>query len=424
MVTRFLLGDLRTGKRLLTLPVVSGSWEDTLDQAETISATVSVRDPDVQALGLRSAATPAKTFLAAVDGDTVLAAGPIWVRSYDRDAGTLELTAKGMASLFDHRLILPVLAATLDVSEWTVPDPSDDTGNKTMPNPDLESKFTGVSLGTIAKKLVAQAMTWVGGDLPIVLPSDESEDNTDHVKTYEGTDFKPVGEALTDITNLVDGCELNFAPRFTSDKLGVEWVLQTGTVAQPLIFSASEPVWNVTVSGTPVSNLTIDEDASSLGSLGWESGGRATDDTLISRAYDSTLVDAGYPLMELIDSSHTDVVLQATLDGYAETLVTRGKVATDAWSFSVKAHPVDDQGRLAGPQLGGYNVGDYCRLVFGGRGTSYDPFTDSFSDTYGKSDLMPGDPYIPNGVYRHRIVGLKGDETGNTVDVTCSPEVV
>jgi hypothetical protein len=226
------------------------------------------------------------------------------------------------------------------------------------------------------------------------------------VKTYEGTDFKPVGEALTDITNLVDGCELNFAPRFTSDKLGVEWVLQTGTVEQPLIFSMSEPVWNVTVPGTPVSNLTIDEDASALGSIGWESGGRASDDVLVARSYDSSLVDAGYPLMELIDSSHTDVVEQATLDSYAQTLVVRGRTPGDSWSFTVQAHPLDDQGGLAGPQLGGYNVGDYCRLVF-----------EAF-------DGVHGDPYIPGGSYRQRIVGLKGDEVGNTVDITCAPEVV
>ena len=406
MTTRFLLGDLRTGRRLLTLPVVSGRWSDSLDAAETIEATVTMRDPDVQALNLRSAATPTKTFLAAVDGDTILAAGPIWATSYDKDSGRLTLTAKGMLSMFDHRLILPAIAATLDVTQWTVPDPSDASGNKTMPNPLLTSAFTGVSLGTIAKKLIAQALTWTGGSLPIVLPSDEADSNPDHVKTFQGTDFKPVGEAITDITNLVDGCEINFSPRFTADKLGVEWVMQTGTVAQPLIFSASKPVWNATAADTPVSKLQVDADASKMGSLAWQSGGRSTDNTLVSRVYDSTLVDAGYPLMELLDSSHTDVSEQATLDAYAATAAARGRTSVESWSFTVKAHPTDDDGRSAGPQLGGYNVGDYCELVFE------------------KFDGVHGDPYIPGGSVQLRIVGLSGDEIGVDVSVTCSPAVV
>jgi hypothetical protein len=103
-VTRWILGDLRTGRRILDLPVLKGTWEDRLDVAETITVTVDMQDPDILALNLRNAAARAKTFLGVVENGVIVAAGPIWTHHYSRDDATLELGAKGLASVFDHRL--------------------------------------------------------------------------------------------------------------------------------------------------------------------------------------------------------------------------------------------------------------------------------------------------------------------------------
>jgi hypothetical protein len=277
-MTRYILGDLRTGRRILDLPVISGPWDDRIHVAESVKVTVDLNDEDVQSLVLRNSAQPAQAYLGVVEGDTIMACGPIWTRAYNRSARTLDLGGKGAASYFDHRLILPLLAASIGVDQWTVPDPLDAT--KTIPNPLLSTVFNGISLGTMAKRLVQQARSFTGGNLPIVFQADEAADAT---KTYLGADFKPVWEAINDLMNLVDGPEVNFQPRFTSDGLGVEWLMQTGTVAQPLITSPSVVKWDVTVDQSPVSNFTTKEDASKVGSRAWQLGGRQADDVLVAR---------------------------------------------------------------------------------------------------------------------------------------------
>lgn len=406
-MTRYIIGDLRTGRRILDLPVLKGPWDDKIDTAETVQVTVDLQDPDVQALDLRNTATKGKAFLASVEDDTIKACGPIWTRNYNRNDLTLQLGAKGLMSLFDHRLIIPLLAESLDVTQWTIPDPSDNT--KTIPNPLLTTQYTGIWWGTMAKRLVQQCLTRTGGNLPIVFQADEIDGVADHTKTYLGVDFKPVGEALKQLTELQGGVEINFAARYTSDMLGVEWVMQTGTVAQPLLFGASVPQWNLTVADSPVSDFSISEDGTGLGSFAWATGGRQADDVLVSRAYDSTLIDQGFPMMELIDSSHSTVSQQATLDKYAAQNAINGRGSEETWSFTVKARPVDKDGNPAGPQVNSYNVGDFCDITI----APYD------------AESGVGDPYLPaGGTFRRRIVSIAGDELGEDLKIACVPEVV
>ena len=105
MTTTWVIGDLLTGARIQTLPVMSGSWSDVLNDAGSIECTVSLRDPDVRRLNIGESGRPGRTFLAAVDGDTILQAGPVWRHDYDNAAGTLTLSGAGMYSYFDRRVL-------------------------------------------------------------------------------------------------------------------------------------------------------------------------------------------------------------------------------------------------------------------------------------------------------------------------------
>src|SRR6185369_14533175 len=93
--------------------------------------------------------------------------------------------------------------------------------------------------------------------------------------------------------------------------------MRVGTEQDPLLHSDRVIRWNVTTQQSPVSDLTVDFDASNLGSISWATGGRQDDEVLVARATDFTLTDQGYPLMEIVDTSHTSVSKQATLNGYA-----------------------------------------------------------------------------------------------------------
>lgn len=391
---RYILGNLRTGRIILDLPVLKGSWDDRLLAAPSISVTVDVNDPDAQMLGLRNVATPAQTFLAVVDGDNILAAGPIWTRTWDASGRLFSASAKGLESYYDHRHILPLLAATLGVDQWTVTDPEDPEA--VIPNPALTTSLTGLSLGTIAKRLVQQAHEWTGGNVPVVFLDDESGT---HERNYLGVDFKSVGSALRDLANVEGGPEYRFRPRFTSDRLGIEWVFEVGTGAQALLVSAVPHVWDMSRPEAVAFGLTIDEDASDLSSLAWATGGRQSDSILVSRAYDGSLIDAGFPLLETVSTSHSSVSQQATLDGHTRDALSSRPV--ESWSFTAKAHPIDSDGQPAGPQLGDFRSGDYAEVII----EPWDPATGR------------GDPYLlDGGTFQHRIVGLSGD-VGENVTV-------
>jgi hypothetical protein len=399
-VTQYIIGDLRTGRKIQTINVLKGPWSDQLNTAETVSATVDLNDPDMQALRLDVSAEPAKSFLVVEEAGKVMG-GPIWTTDWDRDNRTLQLNAKGMASIFDHRLIIPLLAKSLGVDQWTVPDPSDTT--KTMPNPALASTYVNLWLGTIAKRFVQEALAWTGGNLPIVFQDDELGTHED---TVNGVDFKLLGDKLKDITKLEGGPDINFIAERTSDQLGFQWLMQTGTAEQPQVAAESITVWSVTAPKSPVSGLHIKKDATKMASIAWEVGGRQADTVLVSRAVDDTLTDAGYPLMEIVDSSHSSVSEQPTLDGYSAELLLQGQSPSEQWSFDVKAYPVDDDGQPAGPQFGSYSKGDYCQLNF----DRWNPETGI------------GDPYRPEkGQYKMRIIGLAGDELADKVTVSVAP---
>lgn len=344
-----------------------------------MSATVRLDTDAAAGLDLRSAATPGKSFLAWEENDTIQEAGPIWAHKYDKDACTLTLTAKGMWSYFDHRVLLQVAAA---YSPFFIPDPSDAT--KFIPNPLLDTNLARLSLGTIAKRLVQQAQAWTGGNVPVLLPNDEAGI---HERNYEAVDLPIIGDLLTDLTNVENGPDITFEPRRTADRQGVEWLMRTGTNATPRIGVTENPHrWDYSVKEPSVRGFTSDVSASKLTGRTWLTGGRSADTPLLVSGASDTLVNAGFPLLELVDTSHSSVALQPTLQAYGNESVRTGWRPTEFWAFEV-------QGDVA-PRVGEYRIGDMCRLVMG------------------------GDYYVPDGTYDRRIVSLSGDERADWIKIT------
>jgi hypothetical protein len=385
---RWFLADLRTGRILLDVQPLAGNWERYLNAPERLTATMDLRDPNTIDLRLRQSAAPGRTILACAAGDTVIAAGPIWAHRYSRAAKTLQLVAVGMWSYFDYRYVLPVAAATLDVTQFTIPDPS--AAGKTQPNPAVGTYLVGWEYGTIAKKWVQQAQTWTGGNVPVVFEADRAGTRE---RNFEGVDFKKLGTVLSQLTEIDGGPDIRFMPRLTPDRLSIEFLLQTGTDASPLL-TGGPHLWDVTAPDSAISTFDVEVDATQMGSVGWASGGRSADTALIGRSVDPTLTNAGYPLLEMLDASHSTVVERATLDPYAVDLTTLGRSPVETWDFSVEA---DRQ-----PFLGAYWEGDWCEVSVAG----YDPSTGM------------GDPYLyEKQDSKRRITGMSGDEKGLAVSV-------
>ncbi|GAA1736809.1 hypothetical protein [Microcella frigidaquae] len=386
-MTTYIIGDLRTGRRIQTVPALAGPWDDVLNDAGTVSCTVSLRDPDVQRLGLKESAKPGKAFLAAVDGDLVLQAGPIWLHSYDADLGRLTLSAAGMWSYFDQRRILPVLAGR---------SPTDPTTDTRFAPASIDPAGpwptdTRTSLQGIARALVAQAQAWTGGNVPVILPASIAGTSE---RVYRGVDLSTVGQALRDLTAVEGGPDVRFEPRLTTDRLGVEWVMRIGTPTQPLLFSAVEPTFTIGAPKSPVSSFKTTVSGRGVATHVYAAAGRGANEAIVGEGVNQALLDAGYPVLELVDSSRSTVSEQATIDAFAEELRLRSASQTETWEF---AHETSER-----PFLSGYTVGDFAlvRVV---------------------DDLYHGPIDPPK---RMRIVARSGDAEGRKVTVKFQPEVV
>jgi hypothetical protein len=245
---RIILGDLLTGRRILDVPYKAADWDLELNGPGTVKATVDLRDPSVAALDLGNSATPGKSFLAAVEGDIILEAGQILPTTYSRDDGTLTLTARGLWSYFDDRTLLPY------IGDLPVVDPV--SGESSAYS---NSYWSGMHLGTIGKRIIQQSLLWPGGNLPIVFEADKPGTNE---RRYTGAELNIIGQMLENLTGVEGGPDIEFRPRWSSDRLGVEWFYRSG---DPRLSSSGVHRWNASIPESPINNLTVDSTAAHMG---------------------------------------------------------------------------------------------------------------------------------------------------------------
>lgn len=373
MQTRWFLTNFLTGRNILDLPVLDGTWETRRNTPESLSVTIDLNDPEIRALGIRNAAAPGITALHCTVGDHFMGSGIIWPHRYNKSSGLVEITASGIGSYFAHRTIQTLAALTQPLID-------SETGE---PTPETVTTLTGLSLGTIMKRVLEQSMLFPGGDLPIVFQDDEAGI---HERTYNGSDFKEILTVLGQLADVENGPDWEFVPRFTEDGLGVEYLFRTGTNANPRLTSPTVHDWDYTAPEGVIDDLVVTVDASNMGSLGWATGGRQAGEAIVDMQYNAALTDAGYPLFELVDTTRTTVSNPVTLAAHNAETLRNGRGPTEFWPFKVSAN--------ASPFPGEYRVGDMCRVH------------------------VRDDPYIPDGVYVREIASLSGDAKGDWVTVT------
>jgi hypothetical protein len=358
------VGTLRDGKLTTEIPVSSSSWSLVMDDAGTMQVTMPLADADVAALNPYLIAEPCRCFLAVAyndpdGGETFLEAGPIWLHKYDGASKQLTIGASGVWSYYDHRKVLPVLAAGV--------------------NPATVTTEIVASLGTTAKRLVELAHTHANGALPIVLPADIAGSVT---STLPGAEMHDVGQSLRDLSQLESGPEIQFRPRRREDDgRFLEWDMRIGTDVQPLLFQqGADWTWDTSAATSSASSINVSRDAAKVGTRVWMQGAGTDTTTLFGRADSTLLTNAGFPLLEVQGSGQEQNTSTASLNSAARGLLRKSNRPTETWTVTVR--------RDETPRVGQYAIGDWASLT------------------------IAGDPYLPDGTYRTRItsIGDQGDD--------------
>lgn len=369
-VWTFLFGDLRTGRITGELPVLSPRFEAPLNDAGTFTGTVNVDDPDVAELNPYEALAPGRTFLAIeLDGELVYG-GPLWSHRYSTADRALRLAGAGLWSVWDHRKVIPALALNTPAAEAA------------------DTLYRNLTLPGVARRLVAQAFAHTGGDLPVVradggpITADPGgETGGGHDRTYRGYELTWLGDALRELTEVDDGPDLELRPRRDPTRPGfVQWVLRAGN---PYLTQAGAP-W--TLEAPDVVDVEVDRDGTGLAGRAWATGDGTQRLRLIKHADDTTLVDAGGPLLEAEDA-HSSATEAATVQAYAVSLAALRARPVEAWTVTVRTD--------AELRPGTYAVGDYFTVP------------------------VEGDPYLPDGDHVARCLSIGGN--GRHLTLTMEP---
>jgi len=229
-----------------------------------------------------------------------------------------------------------------------------------------------------------------GGNVPVILPTEVVASTNE--RWVKGSDLAYVGQKLSDLTGVQGGPDIMFTPRLQSDRQGVEWVMRIGVPTEPRLFSPQRSKFYIGNQRSSVSRLRVQGDGTSLASQAFGSGGRTADQSLISVSADPSLTNAGYPLLESVDSSHSDVSDPVTLQSYSDEELLQGKRPSKVWSFT---HDLSQR-----PFLSSFNAGDFANV------------------------RVLDDSYLEAKTHSMRILARSGDDKGTKVDLTFYPEVV
>ena len=205
--------ETMTGQLSAKLDVLSGSWSQTAGAADEIKLTVS-KQP-LRGLDLGHWLTPWKAGVLVVVDGLPLAMGPL-TQPPGISRTTVELAAGGALSLLDRRY-----ATAADYA----PGQGADLAESVL-------SYSGLSLGSIAWRLVQSAMNRRGGALPIVHGSPDEVITPGNERNYQGFDVSNLGTAhlLELLSGVIKGPQIRFDARWADDThRRAEWVMRHGT---------------------------------------------------------------------------------------------------------------------------------------------------------------------------------------------------
>lgn len=271
----------------------SVSWSIELNGTESIS--MKLKKSDLPSVNLDRWLSPWWAGVVLFWDGTPVVAGPILTRpseSFD----SVSIACGGIRSVLKRRIV------SLEQTDWSKQSKS-------------VIQYTGLSLGTIAKRVVDQSQAKIAGRLPILYanPDETFANDADHQRTYRGFNVQNIDcdDILTKLSNVINGPDIMFKPKLIADNQ-LAFVMWTGTEKQPRIYQSQTPVWDTTPEKGQVSDMSTIVTGSYQTSRTYSLGAGQDEGLLIKVNTNEAPLQAGYPLLETVvnvgNSENPDIV--------------------------------------------------------------------------------------------------------------------
>jgi hypothetical protein len=330
------LFEVATGMVHGELPLVGlPTWDQQINQQSTWSLVTPIGGNGGKSReSLRTMVKPARFGVAICYGprtatDYIAQAGPIWSHQLSSEKpAQLSISGSGMWGMLNARVQIP--------STWTP--------NQGLTDGNSIATYTG-SYRDIAAAIISNAVA--RGSLPIDLPA--VPDGGTQTMTYNGYDLTSAGQRLQELTQQTGGPDLYFRPYF--DATGkIRWQSMIGN---PTIPPSSLPL--LFDHGSNLVSALTTADGSGLATDSYVKGNGTASSIKWSLASDTSLITAGWPRLDKVDTGHSDESSQVVLDGYAAADQVLNGSPLETWDVTVRIDGKCPLGSYGPGVTAGYN---------------------------------------------------------------------
>lgn len=349
-IYEYYAADTITGTLLSELPLIGVQYSHGVSKAGELSASIPVNQ--IAGLDIYNATLPVTCSLFAMKNGEVMWGGIIWSRTYSPITQAVSVTCATFESYLFRRHLWHTLLYPNTVDQYQVVRNLID---------EMQTDFN-------AYDTTYDHVTTVLGAASIGLTYEtRNSGQTQDTQTWDGGEMRSFGDAITEFANNIGGFEWNV--KCTFDEGTQKFVKKLcfrdtppAQIASGGTFTGVRTGLDTNILEYPgnIIDLTLDESGEATSTrfitVGGYPDGSSIDYKPRGSHNNMAYLNRGWPIVEIIDSSdHPNVYVQDTLDKYSLIGSRRTRPVVPTWTVSTNAQ--------LDPQLGSYELGDWCQLV-------------------------------------------------------------
>lgn len=321
---RYLFADLLTNQILTELPLVSVTFGQELNTSGSFQGHLLLSDIRESGYGVLDNTNPGRTAVYVVRDSTIVWAGVLWSRTYDAQAQRVTFGGREFESYFERRRInfdYNVAAASQD--QLLV----------------VQNLFNTI-----------QGAPGSSTNIGLVVGTETSGVNVS--KTYRGYEYKPLTEAVYELSKAVNGFDFNIDVSFDSNN-AIQKRLRLEYPRRGVVYNASNASAPVLEFPGNIISYTYPEDGFQVSNTIYGLGAGQGEGKLVSTQTSASQLAAGWATLEgsISYTDYTDATVLASLTN-AELSAKQQPIVVMTCTLATYVDPI----------LGSYGTGDDFRI--------------------------------------------------------------